>query len=189
MILVLIGRSGSGKTAVAEKLVEKHGYQKVRTATTRERRDTEPENAYFFISKKEFMKRAKNDEFVEWDCYNGNCYGTLKTELQREGKHVIILTPEGAENIKREFPHAFIIQIEVPLKTAVIRAIQREETLTTEKLHQISQRGCSDDYLYKDTCCDQIILNPEGKSLDKVTAFVAERHEDWEKNMKWRGML
>ena len=56
-IILLIGPSGSGKTVIAENLLQSDNFQKLRTATTRAKRDTESETAYFFLSEEEFLKK------------------------------------------------------------------------------------------------------------------------------------
>lgn len=182
MILVLIGRSGSGKTAIAKELVKTYCYRSVRTATTRDRRDGEPEDAYYFLSKEKFMKRLQNGEFVEYDCYNDNFYGTLKSELEQKGKHVVIMTPEGAERMKKTFPETFVTLIDVDMKTSVLRAIGREEELTPKKLQQISGRGCTDYYLYRNQPVDYVAKNPEGTSLEALACDIAKQHKAWEEN-------
>lgn len=189
MIIVLIGRSGSGKSVIAKRLMEHHGYTSIRTATTRDRRDGEPVDAYYFMTKKEFMNRMHNDEFVEWAVYNDNCYGTLKSELQKEMKQVIVLTPEGAESIKKVFPNAFVVYVEVDLKTSVQRAIGREESLTISKLQKIAMRGCTDDFLYKNTTCDFVCKNPDGINLDDIAEQIVNAHEEWIRKQEVYDML
>lgn len=179
MILVLVGRSASGKSVIAKLLKKNHGYVSVRTATTRDRRDGEPEDAYYFMTKDEFLQRKNNDEFVEWDVYHNNYYGTLKAEIQKNADQVIVLTPEGAENIKKAFPDAFIVHISTDMKTAVMRAIEREDFLTPKKLHKITDRGCTDEYLYKDQKCDFVCSNLEGTDLIDHARYIANAHKDW----------
>lgn len=179
MILLLIGRSGSGKSAIAKILREKHGYAFVRTATTRKRRQGETEDAYYFMTKAEFHEREKAGYFAEWDVYNDNCYGTPKPELEKDANQVIVITPEGAENIKKVFPDAFVVHVVTDLKTSAIRAIKREDDLTPASLQQIAIRGTSDEYLYRNMNCDYSVENPEGADLDDIAERITKSHNDW----------
>lgn len=194
MILVLIGKSGCGKTTVAKLLVEKYGYKMVRTSTTRPRREGEQEDAYYFMSKEEFQQRLRNDEFVEMDRYGDNLYGTLKTSLEESDKMIAILTPEGAEEIKKAFPDAFIVHLVTDTKTAVLRAVSREKELDPAKIDRISKRAMTDYHLYGDitdhgiigdiTCrglvpAEQLVSNKEGQSLSDLADYIAGLHEKY----------
>lgn len=179
MLMVLIGRSGSGKSSIAENLIKRYGYVPVRTATTRERRVGEAKDAYHFLSHDMFMKKVKNNEFVEWCVYGDSCYGILRKELQTEGKQVIVLTPEGAEAIKKEFPDTFIVMVDVDMKTSALRAIKREPFLDPGKLYRIADRGATDDCLFRNQGCDYHCQNENGAVLDNVVDKLAVAHSDF----------
>jgi len=88
-MIVISGPSASGKTEVAKLLAAKFGFTKVITTTTRSMRSHEVNGVdYFFISKEEFEKKIKNDDFVEYMSYNGNLYGSTKDQM---GRHRIIV--------------------------------------------------------------------------------------------------
>lgn len=55
-MIILTGKSGSGKTTVAREL-EKHGFKRAVTCTTRPRRTGEEDGVdYHFLSSKQFEK-------------------------------------------------------------------------------------------------------------------------------------
>ena len=178
MILVLIGRSGCGKSTIAARL-KNYGYVPVKTCTTRDRRDGESEDAYYFMTHEEFQKHLQNDDFVEFDVYGENMYGTLKSALKSDEKLVCIVTPEGAATIKKEFPEAFIVNIETSMKESVMRAIVREKELNPATLNRICKRGMTDYYLYENLICDIIIKNPEGASIDDIAKRIEEAHNTY----------
>ena len=72
MIMILMGRSGCGKSSIARRLIENYGYRQVTTCTTRKPRDGETEDAYHFMDEKEFFTREANGEFAEYDVYGTN---------------------------------------------------------------------------------------------------------------------
>lgn len=103
-ILVLIGKSASGKDSIKRELL-KAGYDSVVTYTTRPPRSGEKDGvAYHFISKDEFFKKLANGFFTESTAYNvasGETwyYGTAKEDLT--GDKVIIMNPDGLRVIRR----------------------------------------------------------------------------------------
>ena len=63
---------------------------------------------YYFLDHDDFLKRAGNGEFVEWEeVYSGTCYGTLRSEMERiwQKGNVIVFDVDviGGLNLKRIF--------------------------------------------------------------------------------------
>jgi guanylate kinase len=117
-LLVLSSPSGGGKTTIAKSLLQARddlGYSV--SATTRPRRDGEQEGAdYYFLSRKEFLRRVEAGEFLEWATYAGNLYGTLRSEIDRifaRGRTAVLdVEIEGARQIRANFPnslHVFVL--------------------------------------------------------------------------------
>ena len=117
-LLVLSSPSGGGKTTIARSLLQARddlGYSV--SATTRPRREGEREGAdYYFLSRKEFLRRVEAGEFLEWATYAGNLYGTLRSEIDRifAGGRTAVLDVEieGARQIRATFPnslHVFVL--------------------------------------------------------------------------------
>ncbi|MEG2318070.1 MAG: guanylate kinase [Rikenellaceae bacterium] len=85
-VLILSAPSGSGKSTICAHLLEKHHNLELSiSATTRKKRGQEENGKdYYFISTDEFHELISKDAFVEWEeVYEGNFYGTLKTEVER----------------------------------------------------------------------------------------------------------
>jgi guanylate kinase len=107
--ILVVGPSGSGKSALLSYLHEVHPEILFpRSCTTRTPRPGEVEGEkYFFITKDEFEKREAAGEFLEWAAYGGNYYGTLKAEIVQpveQGKVVVReVEVQGARQIQRLF--------------------------------------------------------------------------------------
>ena len=106
-LIVISGPSGAGKGTIIKELLKSNDslYLSV-SMTSRPMRNYETNGKeYYFASKEEFEERIKNDEFLEYTSYNGNYYGTLKSELVdnlKAGKNVILeIEIEGALNVKK----------------------------------------------------------------------------------------
>ena len=93
-ILILSGPSGCGKSSLLKKLYEQiDNYYFSISTTTREPRVGEQDGVdYFFVTKEEFEKDIKEDNFLEYAKVHDNYYGTsLKPVYQAldESKLVI----------------------------------------------------------------------------------------------------
>ena len=130
-IYILSGPSGCGKNTVYEGLRARDpDIVHTVSATTRKPRLGERNGVdYYFITVPEFKQRIDNGEFVEYVTYGGNCYGTLKSEVQRLtdlGKTVVlVIEVRGALNIKQMYPQAVSVFIEPPSMEELIRRIDK----------------------------------------------------------------
>ncbi len=85
-LIIFSAPSGSGKSTIINQLLTKFPELEFSiSATSRSPRGEEQDGKeYYFLSSEEFLSRAKQDEFVEWEeVYAGTCYGTLKCEMER----------------------------------------------------------------------------------------------------------
>ena len=140
--IVISGPSGVGKGTICDRLLkEVNAWYSVST-TTRSPREGEVDGVnYFFISKDEFKKRIENGEFLEYNIYNDNYYGTSKkTVLEKINQGINVFSEidvNGAHNIKKIFPDALLLYI-APPSIAVLR--ERLISRGTESEEKINQR-------------------------------------------------
>lgn len=183
MILLIVGKSGSGKTSVEHELIKSHGYNRVVTCTTRKPREGEDKDSYHFMSREEFMLAVDRGDFLEYDNYRENMYGTLKDEFKDasiENKMVCVVTPEGAMAIKRVYPGACIMYLATELKDSIMRVIGRAQHLTPLDLRKACTQAATDEYLYNGIKYDIIIPNPADSKLWDIARTVADEHMKWE---------
>ena len=106
-VIVIVAPSGAGKTTIAKKLLDEFPQIKFSTsATTRPpRKDEQDGTDYYFLSSDEFDQKIKNNEFLEWEYYSGNKYGTLQSEVDKlvESGYFPLLDIEvkGALNVQQ----------------------------------------------------------------------------------------
>ena len=111
-LFVVSGAAGTGKDSVVKALREAHPeIEKTVSATTRTPRPGEQEGVdYYYRTREQFQQLLENDQVVEHNFYNGNYYGTLKSEVEKRleaGKVVVlVIDVHGAANIRRMFPGA-----------------------------------------------------------------------------------
>ena len=83
IMIVLSSPSGAGKTTISKKIQQKFSNFKISIShTTRKPRANEVDSVdYFFITKDEFEKKIKNNEFYEFAKIFDNYYGTSKKSV------------------------------------------------------------------------------------------------------------
>ncbi len=92
------------------------GLQLAVSATTRAPRDGEANGVdYHFLSAEDFEDRVAGGEFVEHADYAANRYGTLKSELARPARAVVLeIDVQGARQVREALPDAVQVFIEPP---------------------------------------------------------------------------
>lgn len=80
-MIEIIGKNGSGKSYLANKLYD-FGFKRNIGYTTRPMRDGEIDGIdYYFVSKKLFEQMIKNNEFIDYKIRNGFYYGISKNKI------------------------------------------------------------------------------------------------------------
>ena len=120
-LIVLSAPSGTGKTSICKKLLEKNSNWKFSiSATTRQLREDESDGKdYIHMSNEKFEHFVKFGDFLEWEWVHGNKYGTpigpLEDVLDSGGIMLLDIDVKGGLNVMKEFPDETIgIFIEPP---------------------------------------------------------------------------
>lgn len=118
-LFVMSGPSGTGKGTICKELIEREDIYLSISNTSREMRDGEKEGeTYYYVSKAEFERMIADGEMLEYAQYAGNYYGTNKKrvlEALETGKNVLLeIEPQGALQVKEEFPEAVLIFVLPP---------------------------------------------------------------------------
>lgn len=105
MLVILSGVSGAGKDTIKKELIKRmDDVISLPSFTSRKPREGEEEGVqYHFVTKEEFEKKIKNDEFYEYDVHHENYYGTsrkLMNEKISSGKIIVKdIEVNGTENL------------------------------------------------------------------------------------------
>ena len=109
-LFVVSGPSGVGKDSVMSRLRQAHPeIEKTISATTRAPREGEKEGVnYYYRTKEQFLQMLEQGEILESNHFNGNYYGTLRSEVEKRmaaGTLTLLnIDIHGAANIKRLYP-------------------------------------------------------------------------------------
>ena len=106
IVAVVSGPSGVGKTSVIDRLLERPGYGRSITATTRGPRGEEKDGVhYLFLPRAEFEAGLKTGRFLEHAVVYGNLYGTprdgVEAVLARGDVCLLNIDVQGAEALRK----------------------------------------------------------------------------------------
>ena len=136
-LVILSAPSATGKNTVYNAVKKlRPDVKRVITATTREPRKNEKNGVdYYFITEEEFQQKKKLGEFVESDCYDGECYATPYSEINKYPETTIvflIINTNGMRSVKEKFPFSKSIFLMPPSIEELYRRIQLRGDNTPE---------------------------------------------------------
>ena len=157
-LFVISAPSGAGKTTLIERLLRKNRrLARSVSVTTRPPREGERQvRDYDFVTQKEFFRRRRQGDFLEWAVVFGQYYGTPRRFVEdriRKGKDVIAcLDVQGAKQIKKRCPEALLIFVLPPKVKDLLTRLKKRRTDSARQIKarlkmarwEISQRKMYD---------------------------------------------
>ena len=119
-LFILSGPSGTGKTTIAQIVLENlSNFKRAVTTTTRKPRVGEVDGVdYHFVSPEAFQEMMGKGEFLESVEQYGHAYGTTKKAVEEvlcQGSQVLlVIDTRGAKAIKTLMPEAVLIFLKPP---------------------------------------------------------------------------
>jgi guanylate kinase len=182
-LIIISAPSGAGKSTIVKYLLDRGiNLEFSISATTRKPRGEEKYGMeYYFISVEEFIRRIRDNEFVEWEeVYKNNLYGTLKSEIERiwsAGNHVLFdVDVKGGINLKKIFgDKAISIFIMPPSITELEKRLNTRGTDDSSKIkvrlakaeEEINQAGEFDHIIIND-----ILEEAEDEACNLIIDFI-----------------
>ena len=137
--MVVSGPSGVGKGTLVKRLVQKRNdvVESV-SCTTRAPREGELHGReYYFLDKKDFLRRVEENDFLEYDEHFGNYYGTPKSfvrETLKEKSVILEIDVVGGLNAKKAFPECLLVMIVPPSKETLFERLKGRNSETDEEI-------------------------------------------------------
>src|SRR5262249_38397932 len=120
-LLILSGPSGVGKSTIIQRVLATRDLplRLSVSVTTRPRRAQEVDGThYYFWPRDRFEEEKRAGNFLEWAEVFGNCYGTLKREVETyraQGTGVLLdIDVVGAAEVRRQCPDAVSVFLRAP---------------------------------------------------------------------------
>ena len=180
-LYIISGPSGVGKDTVVRELRQKYPHiNKTISATTRDKRSTEVDGVdYYYISKDEFYDHQANGDFVEYELYDGEYYGTLFSEIDRypvDEPLILVVDVRGRRNVMMRYPMAKSIFINPPSFEALEqRILGRNENSPEEIEHRLKvareEMDAASAYTY------QVTNNDVESCVEAIYKIITEVYE------------
>jgi len=187
IIVILSSPSGTGKTTLANLILQKKKFVNSVSHTTRKPRSNEVHGKdYFFVNDEEFKNLIKNNDFLEYANVFNNLYGTTKNfvlENLEKGNNVVFdIDWQGTEqirsqNIKYKMITFFVLP---PSKEILYERLtnrdMKDKLIASERMKEF----------YKDVKhwvdYDYVVINDElNKCYEEISKIVESSHDDHKK--------
>ena len=170
-IFVFSGASGVGKSSALKRVMAaREDLRFSVSATTRKPRPGEVDGVhYFFVTKERFEQMIEDREMLEYDAHHENLYGTPRNQILGE-KHVVLdIEPNGAFQVKRNYPDAALIFVTPPSLEELERRL-RGRGDTPEEQIQVRMARAKWEIAQSDHY-DYVVLNDD---LDRCVAEILD---------------
>ena len=171
-MLVILGKTSSGKDVTLNNLITEHGYKKIITYTTRPMRHNEQQDVtYHFIPEDDFIQRINDGFFAEWKTYNTEFglwyYGTSLEDLENaDDNSAIILTPDGYRDIINKLSKKpisiYLYADDYTIKNRLIKRGDNPKEAERRLLHD------NEDFLGIENEVDKVIFNNFDTDISNV---------------------
>jgi len=176
-LFVVSGPSGAGKgTLLKGVLAELDAIHLAVSATTRQPRKGERDGIeYFFLSDEQFDSLIDQQGMLEWASVHGARYGTPKAEVLAQlnaGFDIILeIDPQGAAQVRLQYPAAVLIFIEPPSLEELARRLrdrgtESEAAIALRLSNAMAELSVKGDY-------DKVIVNDDlDQALGELIEFI-----------------
>lgn len=173
MLLILMGKTCSGKDTIAKELV-KRKWDRIVTYTTRKKRRNEKDGkSYHFISEQEFIEKIETGFFAEYKSYkiaDGSTvyYGSPLAEMQAADiNKFIILTPQGyrdfLDRVNSDHISIYVYADDNTIRKRLKgRGDSKDEAQRRVQADREDFRGC-------ELLANKIVYNNDGYDIKDVT--------------------
>lgn len=169
LLLCLLGKSGCGKSTIADRLYRRFGYVQAKSYTTRPiRKECEgDELTHTFITREQIADFQ--DDIVAYNEYNSNAYFVTRKML--EGCNLYVVDKDGLIQLYKNYHDKDILAIYIDCDSSIASRRMAERGDTDE---QIMQRLQYDEKAFADCqeLCDFVIPNEVQNGVNDIVDWI-----------------
>jgi len=176
-LIVISAPSGTGKTTLVKRLLEKESNMIASVSfTTRPRRENEIEGVdYFFVDRSEFRQMVVMDEFLEHATVFDNYYGTQKkivsNNLQKGLNVILEIDWQGAQQIREKMSDCVMIFLIPPSKNVLLSRLKNRGTDSEEEIENRFNQAVLD--LNESSKFDHVLVNDQiDQAVDNIVLCI-----------------
>ena len=176
-VIVISAPSGTGKTTLVKRLLEKESNMIASVSfTTRPRRENEIEGVdYFFVDRSEFRQMVVMDEFLEHATVFDNYYGTQKkivsNNLQKGLNVILEIDWQGAQQIREKMSDCVMIFLIPPSKNVLLSRLKNRGTDSEEEIENRFNQAVLD--LNESSKFDHVLVNDQiDQAVDNIVLCI-----------------
>jgi guanylate kinase len=175
LIIVVSGPGGVGKGTIVDALVERDpALWLSRSWTTRERRPSERDSAYVFVTTKEFEERIAAGGFLEWTEFLGHYYGTPIPDVGDDTDIVLEIEVDGAQQVKRVHPEAMLLFVLPPSRAEQERRLRERGDEDPKVLARLKK--AEEEEPIGLALADHVVVNDDLEdTIDEMLAIINAR--------------
>lgn len=140
IVILVVGRTGSGKSSLIKKLCERTGLKELCSYTTRPKR-SETDNDHIFVDVEEYLRAKENGEIAIDGEIAGNYYYSTIEQLYNADLYTI--NPEALDRLlAMDLPNIrfVVVYISCPDKTREERVMARGDDKHKHRVREFSER-------------------------------------------------
>ena len=177
-LIVISGASGVGKgTVVKAMMAQREDLYFSVSATTRPPRPGEVDGRdYYFVTREEFEKMIARGEMLEYDEHARNYYGTPKAQIEekRSRGHVLLdIEPNGAKNVKKNYPEAVLIFVMPPSLAELERRLRGRNDTPEEQIQIRMERAVWE--MEQRVWYDYVVVNDDAQRCAREILKIIEK--------------
>ena len=177
-LIVISGASGVGKgTVVKAMMAQREDLYFSVSATTRPPRPGEVDGRdYYFVTREEFEKMIARGEMLEYDEHARNYYGTPKAQIEekRSRGHVLLdIEPNGAKNVKKNYPEAVLIFVMPPSLAELERRLRGRNDTQEDQIQIRMERAVWE--MEQRVWYDYVVVNDDAQRCAREILEIIEK--------------
>lgn len=115
MLIALLGKSGSGKDTILERMNKELGINKIINYTSRSKRLDDRPDSYYYLNDSKFKELISENFFIQHKFYFGEYYGLCARDFENinNNDYAFITGKDGISIISAKLPQTISIYLEV----------------------------------------------------------------------------